>query len=136
MNKIIIYTIALGTAPLIAINIVQLIIEKLIKVNAEIKAENNVRYSGIFAVQFLVDVLFFVVIPTLAYFWLYPVLPFVGFKAGVAIGLAAYILGSLPYAVQLSLRIRIPAILIMTTLFFNLIKLSVALGIITHYLNY
>jgi len=136
MNKIIIYTIALGTAPLIAINIIQLIVEKLIKINAEIKDEASVRYSGIFVVQFLLDVLFFVVIPTLVYFWLYPVFPFVGFKTGVAIGLTAYVLGSLPYAVQLSMRIKIPPILIVTTLFFNLIKLSVALGVITHYLNY
>ena len=124
MNKIIIYTVALGTAPLIAINIVQLIIEKIIKINAGIKDEHSVHYNGIFMVQFLVDVLFFVVVPTLAYYWLYPVLPFVGFKAGVAVGIAAYILGSLPYAIQLSLRIKIPAILIVTTLFFNLIKLS------------
>ena len=136
MNKIIVYTIALGTAPLIAINIVQLIIEKIIRVNADIKDEYNVRYSGVFMVQFLVDVLFFVVIPTLAYYWLYPVLPFVGYKAGIAVGIAAYILGSLPYAIQLSLRLKIPAILVVTTLFFNLIKLSAALGVITYYLNY
>lgn len=136
MNKIIVFTIALGTAPLIAINIVQLIIEKIIRVNADIKDEYNVRYNGVFMVQFLVDVLFFVVIPTLVYYWLYPVLPFVGYKAGIAVGIAAYILGSLPYAIQLSLRIRIPAILVVTTLFFNLIKLSAALGVITYYLNY
>ena len=136
MNKIIVFTIALGTAPLIAINIVQLIIEKIIRVNADIKDEYNVRYNGVFMVQFLVDVLFFVVIPTLVYYWLYPVLPFVGYKAGIAVGIAAYILGSLPYAIQLSLRIKIPAILVVTTLFFNLIKLSAALGVITYYLNY
>jgi hypothetical protein len=137
MGRIFISTMILGALPLLAVTLLQVIVEKLLKISSHIKEkkENEIGFI-LYFMQFLSDLLFFVVIPSLVYYWIYPIMPFVGYKAGVAVALGAYILGSLPYATNLSLRVKIPAIVIVSTLFFNLLKLAGAMGVITHYLNY
>jgi hypothetical protein len=136
MDKIFALTILYGAIPLLAVTIIQAIVEAVLKIHENIPEENrNDRSLGLYFFQFISDLLFFVILPALVYFWVNPVIPFTGFRAGVAVGIGAYILGSLPYATNLSLRIKVPAALIVSTLFFNLIKLTASLGVITYYIS-
>ena len=99
MFKILLTTILLGLIPLFILTILQYLLEKFLKIKSHIP-ENQTELDGLalYSLQFFSDLLFFVIIPTLAYFWLYPILPFAGYKTGIAVGISAYILGSLPYA--------------------------------------
>ncbi len=137
MAKIFILTVVYGTIPLVIVSIIQAVIERALKLHMHIPEESRTgRGFEVYFLQFISDFFFFVILPTLIYYWVYPIMPFSGYKSGVAVGIAAYILGSLPYATSLGLRLKLPTPLIVSTLFFNLLKLTAALGVITHYLNY
>lgn len=137
MAKILIYTFLLAAIPLVVVTILQMIFEKVSKIMRHIpENQKEERGFSLYLLQFLSDLFFFVIIPSIIYYWIYPVMPFSGFKAGVAIGIGAYILGSLPFATSLSLRIKVPAVVIVSNLFFNLLKLSCTIGIITQFMNY
>ena len=137
MAKILIYTFLLAAIPLVIVTVLQIVFEKATKIMKHIpEAQKEERGFSLYLLQFLSDLFFFVIIPAIIYYWVYPVMPFSGFKTGVAIGIGAYILGSLPYATSLSLRIKVPPVVIVSTLFFNLLKLSCTIGIITQFMNY
>ena len=137
MAKILAYPILLGAIALAVVTVLQLAFEKIVKIMIHIPdGQREERGFSLYLLQLFADLLFFVIIPALIYYWIYPVMPFSGFKTGIAVGIGAYILGSLPYATSLSLRIKIPAVLIVSTLFFNLIKLSCALGVMTQFVSY
>jgi hypothetical protein len=136
MDKIFALTILYGAIPLFVVTIIQAIIEGILKIHEYVPAESrNDRGFALYFFQFVSDLFFFVLIPALVYFWINPIIPFTGFRAGVAVGIGAYVLGSLPYATNLSLRIKVPSAMIVSTLFFNLIKLTASLGVITYYIN-
>jgi len=137
MTGIVVTTFFYGALPLLGVTLLQALFENLLGLNKLLEKERcENKGATLYIMQFASDLLFFVVLPALAYFWLYPVMPFAGFRAGVAIGIGAYMLGSLPYALNLSQRVKIPPALILSTLFFNLLKLVAALGAITHYIKY
>ena len=137
MAKIFILTVVYGTIPLVIVSVVQAIIESSLKLHEHIPEDSRVgKGLELYLLQFISDLFFFVILPALVYYWVYPVMPFSGYKSGVAVGIAAYMLGSLPYATSLGLRLKLPTPLIVSTLFFNLLKLTAALGVITHYMNY
>ena len=137
MAKILIYTFLLAAIPLVVVTILQIVFEKTARIMKHIpEAQKEERGFSLYLLQFLCDLFFFVIIPSIIYYWVYPVMPFSGFKTGVAIGIGAYILGSLPYATSLSLRIKVPSVMIVSTLFFNLLKLSCSIGVITQFMNY
>jgi len=137
MSGIVIYTILLGAVPLALITLIQYALERIIRLSREVpESQSEKSRPMLYILQFISDLIFFVIIPSAVYYWIYPILPFAGFRSGIALGVAAYILGSLPYAINLSLRIKIPATIILFTLFFNLLKVCGALAVITHYIVY
>ena len=74
--------------------------------------------------------LFIVVIPAIGYNFFYLVVPLSGIRAGMAAALFAFILGSSPALMGLSLRIKLPMPFLLFTLLSLLIKLGGALAII------
>ncbi len=137
MTRIILMTFLYGAVPLVVVTLIQAVFESALGLNRMLdKDRRENKGFSLYFMQLISDLLFFVVLPALAYFWLYPVMPFTGFRAGVAIGIGAYVLGSLPYALNLSLRIKMPAALMLSTLFFNLLKITAALAAITHFIQY
>ncbi|HEQ97772.1 MAG TPA: hypothetical protein ENO22_00325 [candidate division Zixibacteria bacterium] len=137
MAKIFLVTVIYGAIPLVIISIIQAITESLLKLHEYIPEDSRAgRGLELYLLQFISDLFFFVILPALVYYWVYPVMPFSGYKSGVAVGIAAYALGSLPYATSLGLRLKLPTPLIVSTLLFNLLKLTAALGVIIHYMNY
>ena len=71
---------------------------------------------------FLMEVMFFVVIPTLAYSFFYVLLPFSGVRAGMAAGLFAFVLGATPAIMGLSVRVKLPMPFLLFILFSVLLK--------------
>jgi hypothetical protein len=57
---------------------------------------------------FVMELMFYVVIPTLAYSFFYVVMPFSGVRAGIAAGLFAFVMGATPALMGLSVRVRLP----------------------------
>ncbi len=57
---------------------------------------------------FIMELMFYVVIPTLAYSFFYVLMPFDGLRAGIAAGLFAFVMGATPALMGLSVRVRLP----------------------------
>lgn len=57
---------------------------------------------------FVMELMFYVVIPTLAYSFFYVLMPFDGLRAGIAAGLFAFVMGATPALMGLSVRVRLP----------------------------
>ena len=83
--------------------------------------ESNMFWSG---VNIIMEGLFIVVIPAIGYSFFYLVVPFSGIKAGMGAALFAFILGSAPAILGLSVRLKLP----MPFLLFSLASLLIRLG--------
>ncbi len=86
--------------------------------------------TGWFLVNYIMELLFFVVIPTLAYSFLYLILPLDGLRAGLSVALLAFALGATPILMGLSLRIKLSMPYLLYILLGLLLKLGGALLII------
>lgn len=73
---------------------------------------------------FLMEIMFFVVIPTLTYSFFYVLLPFSGIRAGMAAGLFAFVLGATPALMGLSVRVKLPMPFLLFVLFSILLKIT------------
>jgi hypothetical protein len=78
----------------------------------------------------LMEFLFYVTIPTVSYSFFYLVVPFSGIRAGLAATLFAFVLGAVPIAMGLSVRVKLPMPYLMFMLLGYLLKLGGALAII------
>lgn len=81
---------------------------------------------------FIMEFLFFVVIPTVTYSFFYLIVPFSGIKAGLAATLFAFTLGAVPVVMGLSVRLRLPMPYLLFTLLGYLLKLGGAMAIIAY----
>lgn len=79
---------------------------------------------------FLMELMFFVVIPSLAYSFFYVVLPFSGVRAGMAAALFAFLLGATPALMGLSVRVKLPMPFLLFLLFSTLVKVAGCMSII------
>ena len=80
--------------------------------------------------NFVLELLFYVVIPTVIYSFFYYVLPFYGVRAGLATALFAFLLGAAPAMMGLSIRLKLPMPYMLYQLLAGLIKLLGSLAII------
>ena len=81
---------------------------------------------------FIMEFLFFVVIPTVTYSFFYLIVPFSGVKAGLAATLFAFTLGAVPTVMNLSIRLRLPMPYLLFTLLGFLFKLGGSMAIIAY----
>ena len=88
--------------------------------------------SAWFLLQFIVEYLFFVAIPTLGYSFFYVILPFYTVKAGMAAALFAFTLGAAPMVIGLSVRVKLPMPYLLYLLLGYLVKLSGSLILISY----
>ncbi len=93
------------------------------------------RGKAWFALLLAVEVILYAVAPTFFYFWIYAILPLFSYRAGVGAAMFLYGFGTLPFAVGLALRMKLPGGVLMFLLFFNLLKLAACWGIVTWMLN-
>ena len=93
----------------------------------ELKEETS---TGWFVLNFIMELLFYVAVPTIGYSFLYLILPFEGIKAGMAAALFALIIGAVPITMGLSVRVKLPLPFLTYFLLGYFIKLAGSLVII------
>ena len=115
----------------IVISLLLNLIERKLNVRKGIP-EEMWEQGGLFwsSVNIMMEGLFIVVIPAIGYSFFYLVVPLSGVRAGMAAALFAFILGSSPALMGLSLRIKFHMPFLLFTLLSLLIKLGGALTII------
>lgn len=80
---------------------------------------------------YIVELIFFVILPATIYGWFYAVLPIAGMRGAVAIGLFLVIFGMTPFAVLLAFRVKLPIVYILyqlTGLLFKIIGTMAIIG--------
>ncbi len=80
---------------------------------------------------YIVELIFFVMMPSIIYGWFYAVLPFSGVRGGIAVALFALIFGMIPLAVLISFRIKIPVLYLLyqlTGLLFKVVGAMIIIG--------
>jgi hypothetical protein len=91
--------------------------------------------TGWFFINYLMEFLFFVAIPTMSYSFFYIIFPLSGLRAALAIAVLAFTFGAVPMVMGISVRLKLP----MTYLIYNLlgyfVKLSGAVLIIAYIYN-
>jgi hypothetical protein len=80
--------------------------------------------------NFVIELLFYVIIPTLGYSFFYLVIPLSGVRAGLGGALFAFLLGAAPTIMALSVRIKLPVPYLLFLLLAFLIKLGGCLAIV------
>ncbi len=83
-----------------------------------------------YALNYMMDFLFFVVAPTFAHALFYVVLPLSGARTGAAAALFAFTLGMAPAIIGLAVRVKMPMPYLLYFLVGMLMKLAGALAII------
>jgi len=84
---------------------------------------------------FVVEIVLYAIGPTAFYFWIYDVLPFFSYRAGISVAILLYLFGTLPFAVGLALRMKLPAGILAFSFFFNFVKLATCWGTVTYMMN-
>jgi len=80
--------------------------------------------------NYIMDLLLFVAVPTFAHALFYLVLPLEGMRTGLAAAVFAFTLGAVPAVVGFTVRTRLPVLFFLYYLFGVLLKLGGALAII------
>lgn len=109
---------------------------KLLKVAKDVPSV-ILEESGLawFTIYYIMEFLFYVVIPTLGYSFLYVILPFEGIKAAMAAVLFALTLGAVPVIMGLSVRLKLPMVYLLYFLLSYFVKIGGSLVIIAYLYN-
>ena len=83
-----------------------------------------------FFMTFVIELMFFVVIPTMAFGFFDAILPLTSVRTALAVALCAFTLGALPLVMSLSVKVKLPIPFLIYSLFGLLIKLGGTLAII------
>jgi hypothetical protein len=129
--ELIIYCVLAAGAYLLVVSIAFQLLENKLRLSESIPAQLVEKPTlGWFIINYVTELLFYVVIPTLAYSLFYVVLPLSGVRAGMAVALVAFTLGAVPLLMGLSMRVRLPMIFLLFALVSFLFKIGGALIII------
>lgn len=82
--------------------------------------------------NFIMEVLFYVIIPALGYSFFYLIIPLWGIRAGMAATLFAFMLGAAPTIMSMSVRVKMPITYLLFFLLAFIIKLGGSLAIIAY----
>lgn len=108
-------------------------IERALKLRAGIPENMCERtgFGGVFS-NFVLEAVFYVAIPTLVYSFFYFMIPFSGFRAGMAGTLFAFVLGTAPTVIGLSMRVKLPLPYLLFMMLSVLLKLGGSMMIIAY----
>jgi hypothetical protein len=129
--ELMIYCLLAAGAYLLIISLLLDFVERRLKLTATLP-DKLVESTGLSftLANFILELLFYVAIPTIVYTFFYYLLPFYGVRAGMATGLFAFVLGSVPALMGLAVRIKLPMPYVLYVLLAILLKLIGCLGII------
>jgi hypothetical protein len=88
------------------------------------------RGPGWFVSSFIIEFIFFVLLPSVVYGWFYTLIPFSGLRGGIMVGLYLLLFGMMPMALLILFRIKIPVVFMLYQLLGYLIKVIGAMAII------
>jgi hypothetical protein len=129
--ELIVYCVLAAGAYLLVVSAAFQLLENKLHLSKPIPEQLLERPTmGWFIINYVTELLFYVVIPTLAYSLFYVVLPLSGVRAGMAVALVAFTLGAVPLVMALSMRVRLPMTLLLFALVSYLVKIGGALTII------
>ncbi len=129
--RLLMYCILASGLYLLVLSFVLDFIERRLKLITGVP-EEMIESSGFAAVliNFLMESLFFVVIPSIVYSFFYYVIPFSGVRAGLAAALFAFALGAAPALMGLSVRVKLPMPYLLFVMLSLLLKLGGCMAII------
>jgi len=129
--ELILYCIVVAGLYLLVLSTILELIGRKLKISRGVPVEllEPAGWSW-FALTYVMELLFFVIIPTLAYSFFYLIVPFSGVRAGMAGALFAFTLGAVPVVMGLSVRIRFSMLYLLYFLLGLLLKLAGAMTII------
>ncbi len=87
---------------------------------------------GFFISKYIMQLAFLVVVPAVAYSWFYVLVPFYGIRAGVGMAVFVFVLGIVPFAVTVLMRIKLPLSFMLFHLAGHLLKIIIVYGIIAY----
>lgn len=120
-----------GAAYVLAVSMLLDFIEKKMQLTHGIPPEMIESGSYVlFLMNFIMEVLFYVAIPSIVYSFFYTIVPLTGVRAGLASALFAFVTGATPFAIRLSVRLKLPMPYLLFLLVSHLLKLGGALAII------
>jgi hypothetical protein len=133
---IFIKTAAVASGVLFLMLLIQLAFERVFKfytlIPEELREDRGRIWLGFL---FTIEIILYAVAPTFFYFWIYAIVPFFSYRAGIAVAMFLYFFGTLPFAIGLALRMKLPAGVLTFSFFFNLLKLTACWATITWMLN-
>ena len=94
------------------------------------------NFSMQFSSHFMLNLVFVVLLPTVIYAALYPILPFTSYRAGFFIALFIFGVGILPHHLRLQSQFGLSSVLASFDLFWSLLTLLVVIGTITLLYHY
>jgi len=116
------YCLLLGALYLLAVDFIWNLLESKAPLFSRFPKELiEPKNIGLFISSFIIEFIFFVLLPSVVYGWFYTIIPFSGIRGGVAVSLFLITLGMLPQSLLLLFRIRIPVVYVL----FQLLGLTV-----------
>ncbi len=131
--ELLLYCAGIGGIYLLGITLLFDFLERRLRLTSGIPKEMLEEEGCVWSVMnFFMELLFYVIIPSVAYSFFYLILPLSGAKAGLASALFAFILGAAPVGMRMSVRIKMPMSYMLFVLLSHIVKLGGSLAIIAH----
>jgi hypothetical protein len=127
-----ILTILVASAVLLVSEALRTLIQKWLAKKHD--SDNKILIQ--FMSPFLTDFAFLVMLPSVVYAALYPVLPFTSYRSGFFIALFVFGVGVLPAHIRNYNQYKLPNVMASFDLFWNLLTLLVVIGSITYMYHY
>ncbi|MFH1685974.1 MAG: hypothetical protein ABIE70_00455 [bacterium] len=131
--ELLLYSLASGALWLVLVALVHRKVARWARIDREVPREliDDSGMAGM-AVQFFMELVFLVVIPTMAYALFSMILPLTGLRTGLAVGLIAFTLGAAPCIIGLAMQLRFSLLYLTYFLAGMLLKILGTLGIIAY----
>lgn len=130
-TNLMIYCLVSAGVFLLIVSILLRLLNKAFKIDQTIPSELTEEFGvGWFIMNYIMEFLFYVAIPTIGYSFLYMLLPFEGVRPGIAIALLGLVIGAAPIIIGMSVRIKLSMVYLIFFLFSYFIKLTGSLIII------
>ncbi len=129
--ELIAYCLILGGVALAVVTLLHELMGRYLRMTRDMPASiMEPTSAGWYLVNFVMEYLFIVAVPTFAYSIIVVVLPLSGIRPGLAAAVLAFTLGAVPAVLALSVRVKLSMVYLMYILFGILIKLAAVLAVI------
>ena len=119
-----------GTLSLVREGWPEVMVPMMVEILRETGTEETDAQLHDITMNFVMELLFYVVIPTIVYGFFYVVIPLSGIKAGLAAALLAFLLGATPLMMGLSVKVKLPMPYVLYNLLCHFIKLGGSMAVI------